>query len=111
MGSKNKNYQFKLKFGTQTNWNMQTSIVVFTFFCFRSEIPFLGKFDQESQNCQFKMKFGTYNHFHNILRLFDVLPTFISREVKRCAIIYHKHGIFELPDELLNDLRLRILGN
>ena len=111
MGSKNKNYQFKLKFGTQTNWNMQTSIVVFTFFCFRSEIPFLGKFDQESQNCQFKMKFGTYNHFHNILRLFDVLPTFISREVKRCAIIYHKHGTFELPDELPNDLRLRILEN
>ena len=30
----------------------------------------------KNHNCLFKMKFGTYNHFHNILRLSDVLPTF-----------------------------------
>ena len=31
-GSKSQNYQFKLKFGTCTNSNMQNSIAVFTFF-------------------------------------------------------------------------------
>ena len=32
-------------------------------------------------------------------------------QVKRCAIITYKHGIHELPHELPNGLRLRILGN
>ena len=36
---------------------------------------------------------SSYNHFHNILRIFD------------------KHDIYELPHKLPNDLRLRILGN
>ena len=31
-------------------------------------------------------------------------------QVKRWAIITYKHGIYELPHELPNDLRLRILG-
>ena len=34
-----------------------------------------------------------------------------SSQVKQCAIITYKHGIFELSYKLLNDLRLRILGN
>ena len=36
---------------------------------------------------------------------------FLSQQVKRCAIITYKHGIYKLPQELLNDLRLRNLGN
>ena len=36
---------------------------------------------------------------------------FLSPEVKRCAIISYKHGIYEVPHELPNDLRLRKLGN
>ena len=36
---------------------------------------------------------------------------FHSPQVKRCAIITYKHGIYQLPHELPNDLRLRILGN
>ena len=36
---------------------------------------------------------------------------FLSPEVKRLAIITYKHGIYELPHELPNDLRLEILGN
>ena len=36
---------------------------------------------------------------------------FLSAQVKRCAIITYKHGIYELPHELPNNLRLRILGN
>ena len=37
--------------------------------------------------------------------------TFLSPQLKRCAIITYKHGIYELPHQLLNDLKLRILGN
>ena len=54
-------------------------------------------------------KLQAYNHFPNILRLFDVLPNFpftTSETMKRCAIITYKHSIYELPH-----LRLRILGN
>ena len=36
---------------------------------------------------------------------------FLSPQVKRWAIITYKHGIYELPHELPNELRLRILGN
>ena len=41
---------------------------------------------------------------------FDVLPNF-SPQVKLCEIITYKHGIYELPHELLNNLRLKTLGN
>ena len=39
--------------------------------------------------------------------------TFLSPQVKRCAIITYKYGMYELLHELLNDLRLDIrkLGN
>ena len=36
---------------------------------------------------------------------------FLSPQVKRCVIITYKHGIYELPHELPNDLRLSKLGN
>ena len=36
---------------------------------------------------------------------------FLSQEVKRSLIISNKYGIYELPHELPNDLRLRILEN
>ena len=32
------------------------------FFCFRSKIPFLGKFRSKIQKCQFKLKFGTWTN-------------------------------------------------
>ena len=34
---------------------------------------------------------------------------FLSRLMKRRVIITNKYGILELPYELLNDLRIRIL--
>ena len=49
----------------------------------------------------------TYNQFHNILRLFDVLPNFPLVTRKRCAIITYKLGIYELP----KDLTLKLLQN
>ena len=36
---------------------------------------------------------------------------FISLQVKRSVMISYKHCIYELPDELSNDLKPRILGN
>ena len=36
---------------------------------------------------------------------------FLSPQVKRIAIIKNKHGMYELPHELPNDLTLRVLGN
>ena len=36
---------------------------------------------------------------------------FFSPQVKQSAIISNKQGVSELPDKLLNDLRLWILGN
>ena len=41
--------------------------------------------------------------------MFDKI--FVSPKVKRIVIISNKHGIYELPHELPNDLRLRTLGN
>ena len=35
---------------------------------------------------------------------------FLSPQIKRWAIITYKHDIYELPNELPNDLRLK-LGN
>ena len=35
---------------------------------------------------------------------------FLSPQVKQSAIITYKHDVYELPHELPNDLRLRILG-
>ena len=36
---------------------------------------------------------------------------FFTPQLKRCAIITYKHGIYELSNELPNDLRLRMLRN
>ena len=41
--------------------------------------------------------------------MFDII--FVSPQLKRIVIIGNKHGIYELPHELRNDLRLRKLGN
>ena len=38
-------------------------------------------------------------------------PAFLSPQVEQYVIITYKHGIYELPQELPNDVRLRKLGN
>ena len=45
--------------------------------------------------------------FRDFLILYQV---FFSPQVKQSVIISYKHGIYELPHELTNDLRLGILG-
>ena len=50
------------------------------------------------------------NYVHDILRYFDQQNLF-SPQVKRSVIISKSHGIYDLPHELLNNLRLTILVN
>ena len=45
--------------------------------------------------------------FQNV-QLFSII---FSPQVKRSKIINNKYGIYELPHQLPNDLKLRILGN
>ena len=42
-------------------------------------------------------------------RMFNQI--FFSPQVKQLVIVAYKHSIYELPHELPNNLRLRILGN
>ena len=46
--------------------------------------------------------------FWDFLMFYNV---FFSSQMKRSLIISNKHGIFGLPHDLPNDLRLRIFGN
>ena len=36
---------------------------------------------------------------------------FLSPQVKQSAIVSNKQGVYELPHEFPNDLRLRLIGN
>ena len=46
--------------------------------------------------------------FCDLLNFYQI---FLSPQVKRWAIITYKHGIYDLPHQLPNNLRLRILEN
>ena len=46
--------------------------------------------------------------FSDFLMFYQIFP---SSKLKRWPIITYKHGIYELPQELPNDVRLKILGN
>ena len=65
-GPKCGNCQFKVKFGTKTDLNMQNQMVIFAFLCFLRELPILGKFVPNNQNYQFKLKFGNYIFFFRV---------------------------------------------
>ena len=58
-GPKTQNYQFKLKFCTQTNPNMQISMVMFTFSLFDWKYLFWENLVQKNQNYQSELKFRT----------------------------------------------------
>ena len=53
---KRKNCQFKQKFGTQTNLNMQNSMVLFTFLVFDQKYPFWGNLIQKKQKLSLSAK-------------------------------------------------------
>ena len=50
-------------------------------------------------------------HSHNILRLFDTSPNFVFATSETKQDCSNKHSLYELPQELPNDLRLGILEN
>ena len=52
-----------------------------------------------------------YNPGHNPGDILTFDKIFVSPQVKRIVIIGNKNGIYELPHESPNDLRLRTLGN
>ena len=54
---KNKDSQFKLKFGTQNNLNMQNSMKIFTLSVLDRKYLFLVKIPQKSENFLFKLRF------------------------------------------------------
>ena len=74
---KKQNYHFELKFGTDSNLNMQNSMVMLIFFYFIPKKTLLGQIWLKNQNCHFKLKFGTstnLNMQNSIVRLnFTVL--------------------------------------
>ena len=59
LGPKAHNCPFKLKFGTQTNSNMQNSMAVFTFSVLDKKHSFLGKFGLKNQSFKFILKLDT----------------------------------------------------
>ena len=59
-------------------------------------------------------KFNTCEFTILVIIFWDILmfdKIFVSPQVKRIVIISNKHGIYELPQELPNDVRLKPLGN
>ena len=70
-GPKNKNCQFELKFGTQTNSNMHNLVVMQTFSVIEQKYPFGANLVQKN-NFQFKLKFGTQinSNMHNSMVVF-----------------------------------------
>ena len=55
-----------------------------------------------------------YCSYNAVITFWDFLVFYqilLSPQVKQCAIITYKHGIYDLPHKLPNNLRLRILGN
>ena len=69
-----------------------------------SNFQSIGK-DQQNDKVKKQNLTFYYNHFHNILRLFDVLTNFSFTTSETMRDYYYKHGIYKLPLELPNDLR------
>ena len=57
-GPKSQNYQFKLKFGTYTNSNMENSMMMLTFFVFDQKCPFWANLVQNVKIVSIKAKSG-----------------------------------------------------
>ena len=96
-GQKTQNCQFKLKFGTQTNSNMQNSMVMFTFSLFDWKYLFWVNLVQKNQNCQFELKFGTQTNFNMqnsmVVFTFSVLDQknpFLANLVQKIKIVCSK---------------------
>ena len=94
-----------------SNSKLQNSIVKFTVSVFNRKYPFWANSLQIikilSLNWNLVPKIISII-FWGFLIFYQI---FLSSHKKRCLIITFTHDIYELPHELMNDLRLRILGN
>ena len=59
LSPKNLNCYFKLKFRTQTNWNMQNLMVMLIFSVLDQKHFFAVRLVKKNLECYFKLKFGT----------------------------------------------------
>ena len=73
-GPKNQNCQFKLKFDTYTNLNMQNSVVLFAFSVFDWKYHFRSNLIQKKRNYQFQTEF--WYHKIQICRIQQLLTFF-----------------------------------
>ena len=90
---------------------MQNSIAVITFSVFDRNYPFCVNSVQKIKIVRLRCNLIPtiiFIIFWDFLMFYQI---FLSRQVKRRVIISNKHGTCELPRELPNDLRLRILRN
>ena len=74
-------------------------------------IVICNEHDLKKQSQEIRSSLAAYNHGHNILRTFDVRPTFPFTKSERKVITSNKHDVYELPHNLLNGLELRKLEN
>ena len=56
----------------------------------------------------FLLRHYLYNHFHNILKFFDVLPNFVFTTSETMRDYDFKHGVYELPHQLPNHVSLNL---
>ena len=83
-------------------------MVMFIFFFFSTRSIFLWKFVPKIKTVEAEIEnLQSFSYFET----FNVLLNFFSSQVKWCVIITYKHGIYEFPHELPNDLRLMVLEN
>ena len=90
-----------------SDWNKYLLHKVFQCVRFKPHLSNLTNVEYLTRNFRRSVR----SHCHNILRLLMFYQIFFLSQVKRCAIITYKYCIYELLQELLNDLRLRVLGN
>ena len=71
-------------------------MMLFTFFCFRPDIPLLRKFAPKCQNYQFKMQFGIKTNLN--MRSSAVMFTFfiLNQKYPFCLKLVEKIKIFSL---------------
>ena len=73
---------------------------------------------ENRHNIHIVFSHGIQKNIHVFPTMFIIILDFLMfnqifflAQVKRCLIITYKNGIYELPHELPNDLRLAVLGN
>ena len=111
LGPKTQFFLLIVNFGTLTNSNKQYSMAILTFSALDWKYSFLANLVGKSRIVSFSWNVEPTVIFITFWDFLMFYQTFLSPQVKRCAIITYKHGIYEFSHELPNDWRLRTLEN